>query len=106
MTTIKTGFMYTVYILYSPKHGKTYTGFTSDLLERFRSHNELGKGGWTVRYRPWLVLYIEIFLTKSEAMVREKELKSGKGRDWVKGKLNNWIHVFGGEEGSYPPRRT
>jgi putative endonuclease len=33
--------MFTVYILYSEKHGKTYVGFTSNLIERFKSHNAL-----------------------------------------------------------------
>ncbi|MBQ4822524.1 GIY-YIG nuclease family protein [Aquimarina sp. MMG016] len=28
-----------VYILYSEKHNKHYTGYTSDLITRFRSHN-------------------------------------------------------------------
>ncbi|GGG51441.1 GIY-YIG nuclease family protein [Epilithonimonas arachidiradicis] len=33
---------FVVYILYSEKFDKTYTGFTSNLVERFKSHNELG----------------------------------------------------------------
>ena len=33
---------YTFYILYSEKFNKHYTGYTSDLEQRLRSHNELG----------------------------------------------------------------
>jgi putative endonuclease len=40
-----------VYILYSEKFQKHYTGFTSNLQQRFLSHNELGKD-WTAKYRP------------------------------------------------------
>jgi len=39
-----TFFMFTVYVLYSQQHDKIYIGYTSNLQERFRSHNELGKG--------------------------------------------------------------
>ncbi|HEY1113965.1 MAG TPA: GIY-YIG nuclease family protein [Chitinophagaceae bacterium] len=51
--------------------------------QRFLSHNELGKKGWTVKYRPWHILYTEQFIEKSEALLREKSLKSGKGRAWI-----------------------
>ena len=75
--------MYTVYILHSGKHDKIYIGYTSSLDQRLRSHNELGKG-WTRRYRPWRVIYTEEFETKAEAMVREKALKGGQGRAWIR----------------------
>ncbi len=75
--------MYTVYVLYSATYQKTYVGFTSNLEQRMLSHNELGKG-WTKRYRPWRVLYTEKYKVKREAMRREKELKTGKGRDFIK----------------------
>jgi putative endonuclease len=76
--------MFTVYILYSPGHNKTYVGFTSDLEARIKTHNELGTKGWTIRYRPWILIHPEKFGSKKEAMQREKELKSGKGRDFIK----------------------
>ncbi len=75
---------YVVYILYSEKFNKTYVGVTSNLIARFRSHNLLGTKGWTIRYRPWKVIYIEFFETKAQALKKEKELKTGKGREWIK----------------------
>ena len=72
-----------------------YTGFTSDLLQRYYSHNFYSNSDWTRKYRPWVVIHIELFETKSEALKREKELKSGKGRDWIKDNFNEWIKVFG-----------
>ena len=80
--------MFTVYVLYSSKHNKIYIGYTSDLEKRFLPHNELGTKGWTMRYRPWELLYTEIYQTKSEALQREKELKSGKERKFIWDKLN------------------
>jgi putative endonuclease len=56
---------------------------TSDLIARFKSHNELGKKDWTIKFRPWKVVHVEFFATKKEALVQEKYLKSGAGREWV-----------------------
>ena len=75
---------YVVYILYSKVHKKTYVGFTSDLINRFISHNIKGKKGWTIKYRPWEVVYVEFFKTKQSALKKEKYLKSGVGREWIK----------------------
>ena len=86
--------MYFVYILYSFAHRKTYTGYTSNLIQRFYSHNFLNNTDWTRNYRPWVVVYFEVLETKSAALAREKELKSGKGRDWIKKNLPQWISVF------------
>jgi len=85
--------MFTVYVLYSPSYNKIYIGFTSDLENRLRSHNIFASKGWTVKYRPWILIYTEIFETKTEAMKREKQLKSAKGRNYiwqvVKDRLNS-----------------
>jgi len=75
--------MYEVYILYSSKYNKIYVGYTSNLQDRLLSHNELGTKGWTVKYRPWKLLYTEIFEKKESALLREKELKGAKGREWI-----------------------
>ena len=74
---------YTVYILYSEKYDKHYTGFTSDMEIRIQSHNIFGKG-WTARYRPWKIIYTKEFNSKSDAMKFELWLKSGIGRDFIK----------------------
>jgi putative endonuclease len=75
--------MYIVYVLYSKAHHKIYIGYTSDLEQRLLSHNELGKKGWTMKFRPWELVYTEEYQTKTEALKREKELKSAGGRKWV-----------------------
>ena len=82
--------MFTVYVLYSRAFNKIYIGFTSNLAQRMLSHNELSTKGYTLKYRPWHVLYTELFETKSEAIKREKSLKSAKGREfiWNKIKIN------------------
>ena len=76
--------MFSVYILYSPTFDKTYTGQTKDFSNRFLEHNETATKGYSIRYRPWIVLHIEQYITRSEAMQREKYLKTWAGRIWIK----------------------
>ncbi len=81
-----------VYVLHSASYDKIYVGFTSDLSARVRSHNSLATKGWTIKFRPWTVVHTETFHTKSQAMRREKELKSAAGRAFIKSKILNQIH--------------
>lgn len=71
-----------VYVLYSDIAEKHYTGFTGNLIERLKSHNELG-GEWTARYRPWRLIFRKQFEMKLDAMHYEKWLKSGQGRAFI-----------------------
>jgi len=75
--------MYTVYVLYSQTYNKIYIGYTSDLAQRFLSHNELSKKGYTCRFRPWIIAIIEQYESKTDAMDREKKLKGGQGRAYI-----------------------
>lgn len=75
--------MFTVYVLYSSKYSKIYIGFTSDIEQRMNSHNILAKKGWTIKFRPWELVHKEIFENKTDAMSREKQLKTGRGREWI-----------------------
>ena len=75
--------MYTVYVLYSAGFEKIYIGFSSNVEARLESHNVHAKKGWTIRYRPWILVYREEYQDKRLAMDREKQLKSAKGRDFI-----------------------
>ena len=77
---------YWVYILTNPQ-GETYVGQTKDLQRRLAQHNEPTFRGTfhTKRHAgPWKLIHSEAFPTRSEAMRRERELKSGKGRQWIR----------------------
>jgi putative endonuclease len=76
--------MFTVYVLYSVTHSKIYIGFSSDIEKRLFAHNHPGNKGWTKSFQPWTLIYTEVFETKSGAMQREKQLKSSKGRSFIK----------------------
>ena len=49
-----------------------------------KSHNFLSSKGWTIKFRPWRVIYVEFYYSKKEAMQKEKWFKSGVGRDWIR----------------------
>jgi len=73
-----------VYILYSCEADKYYIGSTTDKVsERLRRHLS-NHGGLTSRAKDWILVYSEIFATKTEALKREKELKGWKNRDRIK----------------------
>jgi putative endonuclease len=67
-----------VYILRSEIVEKYYIGSTSDLEKRIKLHNST-KARWTKKYQPWVLIYSEEFISRSEAIKREKYLKSLKG---------------------------
>ena len=75
--------MFKVYVLYSKDFDKIYIGYTANIEDRLLSHNKLAKKGWTIKFRPWIVAFFEEFETKKEALNREKQLKSAKGREFV-----------------------
>jgi putative endonuclease len=75
--------MFTVYALYSKGYNKIYIGFTSNLQQRLLSHNESGKKGFTIKYRPWQLIYKEAFEHKPDALKREKQLKTAAGRNFI-----------------------
>ncbi len=73
-----------VYILYSEKFDKIYIGQTHDLINRIKGHNVFEKNSFTCKFRPWKVIYVEFFSSRKDALYREKLLKGGKGRQWIK----------------------
>lgn len=85
--------MYTVYVLYSNSCQKTYVGFTTDLHRRLIEHNITEIKGFTLRFRPWSLIHIETYETKKEAMDRERFLKSGQGREMVKGIVSKYLSL-------------
>ena len=72
-----------VYILKSEVAEKSYVGSTNDLDRRIVEHNS-GKSNYTSRYKPWKIIYTEVFSTLNEARLRERYLKSKAGRKFLK----------------------
>lgn len=82
--------MYYVYLLQSDKDGGWYIGYTSDLKRRLQEHNR--GDNVSTSYRGELVLiYYEAYLDKFDAVGRERFLKSGSGRRFLKKQLKNYL---------------
>lgn len=75
--------MYYVYILQSEKNRKYYVGSCENVEERYVRHNT-GRVSVTRLGRPWIVVHTESFETRSEAVRRERKIKSYKGGEAFK----------------------
>ena len=76
---------YWVYVL-ELMDGRRYTGHTNNLERRLQEH-QTGRSPFTRKTQMKRLLYFEQYDTRSEAMKREKFLKSGNGRAWLQQRL-------------------
>jgi putative endonuclease len=86
--------MYYVYLLKSEKSGQWYTGSTGDLRKRLSQHNT-GKSTWTKRGIRWTLIYYEACHSRDDAYAREKYLKTGAGKKYLKNRLKRFLSVTG-----------
>lgn len=82
--------MYFVYVLQSKKDSRPYKGFTNDLERRLKEHNK-GLVTYSATWRPWKLIYYEVFPNKEDALERERYLKSGWGRRHIKKVLRHYF---------------
>ena len=78
--------MYQVYILKSVHGSFHYIGHTKNLSQRLKEHN-CGKVRSTKSHKPYTVIFIEDYETKSLAQIREYYLKRGEGNIWLRNHL-------------------
>lgn len=74
--------MFFVYVLRSLKNGRLYAGSTQDYQKRIAEHN-YGHSIATRQSRPFELLFVEEYATRSKAVRRERFLKTGLGRQEV-----------------------
>jgi putative endonuclease len=79
-----------VYVSRSIKDGGFYIGYSANLRKRFEQH---AKGvSLATSYRgPWKLIYYEAYLNQADALGRERYLKSGAGRRFLKAQLRNYF---------------
>ena len=78
--------MFYVYALRSLKNKRLYIGCTNNIKRRLQEHND-GRSKYTSLTRPFELIYYEMLDNLKSARNREKMLKGGKGREWLKGKF-------------------
>ncbi|MBI5858588.1 MAG: GIY-YIG nuclease family protein [Sphingobacteriales bacterium] len=75
--------MYYVYAIRSLSRNYIYVGFTNNIERRLNEHNK-GENRSTAAYKPFELFFKERFETRIEARAREKYLKSGVGKEFLK----------------------
>jgi len=72
-----------VYAIKSQSRNYIYVGMTQNLEKRLKRHN-MGYERTTKPYLPFVIIHQESFATRAEARKREKYLKSGIGKEFLK----------------------
>ena len=75
--------MYYVYAIRSEQDGRIYVGMCNNVDTRVKQHNA-GVTRSTKGYRPWVLIYQEVAADRVKAREREKYLKSGIGKEFLR----------------------
>lgn len=81
---------YYVYVLQSLKIDWKYVGYTADLIKRFKEHNN-GESPSTSRYKPFILIFYEGYLSKKDAKRREIYFKTTKGKTSLGTMLKDYL---------------
>lgn len=79
-----------IYVLRSVADGDWYTGYAHDLGKRIDEH-KAGKVFSTKNRRPLQLIYSEACLNKYDALAREKYLKSGMGKRFLRNRMKLYL---------------
>ena len=88
--------MHYVYVLRSRTDDGFYIGYSANLRKRLAQHDE-GISRSTAHRRPWRLIYYEAYLDQADALGRERYLKSGAGRRFLKAQLSNYLRNVAGK---------
>jgi putative endonuclease len=75
---------YYVYAIKSTSRNYIYVGITGDIIRRVSEHNR-GKERTTRPYLPFILIYNKVFDSRKEARIHEIKMKSGHGKELLKG---------------------
>ena len=79
-----------VYVLRSESDSGFYIGFSTNLRARLRQHQD-GESFATSHRGPWKLIYYEAYSEREDAEGREKFLKSGAGRRFLRAQLRHYL---------------
>ena len=74
--------MFKVYIIYSGYLDRYYVGSSGNMEDRMFRHNNSGSKS-TKGVSDWVLVYVEDFETRSDAVQRELEIKRKKSRKYI-----------------------
>ena len=82
--------MFYVYVLRSEADSGFYIGYATNLRIRLKEHRA-GKSLATADRSPWTLIYYEAYIEQADALGRERYLKSGAGRRFLKAQLRHCL---------------
>ena len=85
---------YYTYILQSERDESFYVGYSSDPDSRLSKHNTSNKG-YTSTKKPWRLVFVQSYESKSEAIKREKQIKKWKDRMMIRHLINSETNELG-----------
>ena len=85
--------MFYVYLLHSTKDNGFYIGYSTDLKTRLSEHTR-GASFATKSRGPWKLIYYEAYTERQDAEGRERFLKSGAGRRFLRVQLRHYLKNF------------
>ncbi len=91
MDHVRDKFYYT-YLLQSSRTQKWYTGYTKNLRKRFKEHQD-NLSTYTKGRGPFKLIYYEACVNEFDAKARERYLKSGMGRRYLRNRLKRFLSL-------------
>ncbi|MBN2585233.1 GIY-YIG nuclease family protein [Patescibacteria group bacterium] len=82
------------YVIRSAKDGRLYTGSTNNLRERLSQHKS-GLVSLTKNRGPLTLIYYEACTNDHDARIREKYLKTGMGKRYIRNRLSRFLTLTG-----------
>ena len=88
---------YYVYMIGNKNNTTIYTGITSDLKRRIWEHKNKTTKGFSSKYNLYKLLYYEIYQDPENAIIREKQIKSGsreKKIELIESMNPEWVDLY------------
>ena len=88
---------YYVYLICNKNNTTIYTGITSDLKRRIWEHKNKTTKGFSSKYNLYKLLYYEIYQDPENAIIREKQIKSGsreKKIELIESMNPKWVDLY------------
>ena len=94
--------MFYVNVIHSLEDHGFYIGFSTNLRKRIAGH---GHGAsFATKYRgPWKLIYYEAYIDRQDAEGRERYLKSGSGRRFLRQQLRHYFEKFAARRATRGP---
>src|SRR5690554_8208265 len=83
---------YYLYILKSLSADKFYTGSSDNPERRLYFHNNVEKG-FTSRYRPWEIVFMQEYESKTLALAAERKIKKWKSKRMIEKIISGEIKI-------------